>query len=70
FSVPHAKADSFVDWAALKALPVLSRGRYCVHVRTELGMDVVMDGLKGHGLIKKPGRQLTPAPNSDNIYCD
>ena len=70
FSVAHGKATSFVDWAALRDLPVLSKGRYCVHVRLEKPVEVVMDGLKGHGLIKKPGRQLTPATNSDNIYCN
>lgn len=70
FSVPFGKQSSFVDWAALKSEAQQYLGKYCCHVRTDLFYEVVMDGMKGHGLIKKPGTALTPVVDIETGYCD
>ncbi len=69
FSVPYGSSASFVDWKSLAALPCLFRGEYCVHARCEEPLELLMDGKKGHGALKKPGMRLTGDDKSDNIYC-
>jgi hypothetical protein len=69
FSVPYGSSASFVDWKSLAELPCLFRGEYCVHARCEEPVELLMDGKKGHGALKKPGMRLTGDEKSDNIYC-
>ncbi|TFG82869.1 MAG: pyruvate, phosphate dikinase [Spirochaetales bacterium] len=69
FSVPFGSKASFVDWEGLAALPAFRRGSYCVQIRTEEPIELLMDGRRGHGAIKKPGARLTGLDKSDNIYC-
>ncbi|MBP7263555.1 MAG: pyruvate, phosphate dikinase [Spirochaetia bacterium] len=69
FSVPWGSPSAFVDWDAIRALPVLWQGDYCVHVRTQSPLDLLMDGTRGHGAVLKPGARLTGSDKSDNIYC-
>jgi hypothetical protein len=69
FSVAHASTTAFVDWSGLAALPIADRTEHCVHVRTEEPIEVMMDGRKGHGIIRKPAVRLTGDEKTDNIYC-
>lgn len=69
FSVPYGSGGSFVDWAALTAMPAYKEGGFTRHLRADEPFELLMDGKKGHGAVKKPGAQLTPEPKSDNIYC-
>ncbi|MBN2874897.1 MAG: hypothetical protein JXM71_07370, partial [Spirochaetales bacterium] len=55
FSAAYGSASSFVDWDALALLPVHKRTAHCVHVRTDVDIDVSMNGRLGHGVIRMPG---------------
>ncbi|MGD9941345.1 MAG: hypothetical protein AB7T74_16240, partial [Clostridia bacterium] len=69
FSIAYGSTYAFVDWDGLKALPVADRTEHCIHVRTDDPIEILMDGRKGHGIVKKPGLQLTESEKTDNIYC-
>jgi hypothetical protein len=55
FSIAYGSTYAFVDWEGLKALPVADRTEHCIHVRSEDPIEILMDGRKGHGIVKKPG---------------
>ncbi len=67
FSVPFSGSDSFINWEILAGMSQAERTPHCVHIHFDEPCEVLMDGLKGQGLIKKPAVQLTPGPNSDNM---
>ena len=69
FSIAYGSANAFVDWDGLKSLPVADKTEHCIHVRSEEPIEILMDGRKGHGIVKKPGLQLTGNEKTDNIYC-
>ncbi len=53
FTVPHPPGPNLLDWAWLRAQPVLSRRGALVHTRVEAPLHVVMDGRHGCSAIFK-----------------
>jgi len=54
FSVPHGRADDFIDWAWLKERPAHVRGAWFTHTRLASPLVVRMDGKHGVAAVFKP----------------
>jgi hypothetical protein len=67
FSAAWGAPSSFVEWDSLAALPVQTRTAHCVHIRTDIDIEVAMDGRLGHGFIRAPAMRLTTDEKSDTI---
>ena len=52
FSAAYGSLSSFVDWNALAALPLVARTAHCSLVRAERELEILMDGGRGHGVIR------------------
>ncbi len=52
FSAAYGSPSSFVDWDALAALPLVARTEHCSLVRVERELEILMDGSRGHGVIR------------------
>ena len=52
FSAAYGSPSSFVDWDALAALPLAARTAHCSLVRVERELEILMDGSRGHGVIR------------------
>lgn len=52
FSAAYGSLSSFVDWDALAALPLVARTAHCSLVRAERELEILMDGGRGHGVIR------------------
>lgn len=59
-NIPYLKVDfdganSWIDWDFIKGLELVWKGRFCVHVRTALPLEVKVDGRTGRAAAFKPG---------------